>query len=59
MRSLPEHTVDCWVSAAVLAQYPEALLWAPTQRGPDNWDMAFEAAGAHFVPRKLSLALGR
>jgi hypothetical protein len=45
MRSLPEHTVDCWVSAAVLAQYPEALLWAPTQRGSDNWDIAFESLG--------------
>jgi hypothetical protein len=45
MRSLPEHTVDCWVSAAVLAQLPGALLWAPTQRGLDNWDVAFEAFG--------------
>jgi hypothetical protein len=45
MRSIPEHTVDCWVSAAVLAQYPEALLWAPTQRGTDNWDVAFEVFG--------------
>ena len=46
MRSLPEHTVDCWVSAAVLAEYPEALLWAPTQHGPDNWDIAFEETGS-------------
>jgi hypothetical protein len=45
MRSLPEHTVDCWVSAAVLAQLPGALLWAPTQRGFDNWDVAFEVFG--------------
>jgi hypothetical protein len=50
MRSLPEHTVDCWVSAAVLARYPEALLWAPTQRGTDNWDMAFELGpGKAFI----------
>ena len=50
MRSLPEHTVDCWVSAAVLAQHPEALLWAPTQRGTDNWDVAFELGpGKAFI----------
>lgn len=45
VRSLPEHTVDCWVSSAVIASNPDAMLWAPTQRGPDNWDMAFQALG--------------
>jgi hypothetical protein len=43
--SLPEHTVDCWVSAAIIARYPEALLWAPTQRSAGNWDLAFQRAG--------------
>lgn len=45
VRSLPEHTVDCWVSSALLTWNPEALLWAPTQRGSDNWDMAFRELG--------------
>ncbi len=45
MRSLPEHTVDCWVSSALLAWDSEVLLWAPTQRGSDNWDMAFRELG--------------
>jgi hypothetical protein len=60
-RSLPEHTVDCWVSAAVLAHLPEALLWAPTQRGQDNWDMAFREAGpgrAFIVEDKATIAHG-
>lgn len=49
-RSLPEHTVDCWVSAAVAADYPDALLWAPTQRGYDNWDIAFgHSPGKAFI----------
>lgn len=46
IRSLPEHTVDCWVAFAVIARYPEALLWAPTQRDAYNWDMAFRELGA-------------
>lgn len=41
-RSLPEHTVDCWVTADVLARFPDSQLWAPTQRGSDNWDAAFQ-----------------
>ncbi|MEU8075930.1 hypothetical protein AB0B31_10810 [Catellatospora citrea] len=40
-RSLPEHTVDCWVAAEVLERLPDAQLWAPTQVGSDNWDTAF------------------
>ncbi len=45
-RTLPEHTVDCWVSAEVLTSFPNALLWAPTQRGADNWDTAFATYGS-------------
>lgn len=40
-RSLPEHTVDCWVAAAIITYYPDAFVWAPTQLGDDNWDVAF------------------
>lgn len=39
--SLPEHTVDCWVGSAITDAIPDALYWAPTQRGLDNWDEAF------------------
>jgi hypothetical protein len=38
--SLPERTVDSWVSAYLAATFPNVLMWAPTQRLPDNWDMA-------------------
>jgi hypothetical protein len=41
--SLLKHTVDCWVSAAIVDAYPDAWIWVPTQRRPNNWDMAFEA----------------
>ena len=39
---MPEHTVDCWMAAAVIARFPQALIWAPTQQVRDrNWDVAF------------------
>lgn len=39
---MPEHTVDCWMAAAVIARFPQALIWAPTQQVVDrNWDVAF------------------
>ncbi len=38
-RSLPERTVDAWVSAVVCRQFPNALVWGPTQVVQDeNWD---------------------
>jgi len=38
-RSLPERTVDAWVAAYVSHRFPNALIWAPTQRLSDpNWD---------------------
>ncbi|MEU8078790.1 hypothetical protein AB0B31_25545 [Catellatospora citrea] len=49
-RSLPEHTVDCWVSSAISGAIPDALIWAPTQRGSDNWDVAYaHSPGKSFV----------
>ena len=40
--SLPERTVDSWVSVRIAEAFPHALIWSPTQRLPDNWDMAAE-----------------
>ena len=37
-RSLPERTVDAWVSGEICSKFPGALLWAPTQAGWNNWD---------------------
>lgn len=42
-RSLPERTVDIWVVSQLIDIFPGVLLWAPTQRKPDNWDL-----GAHL-----------
>jgi hypothetical protein len=44
-RTLPEHTVDIWLAHAILTRFPRALLWAPTQSRPDNWDQALAVAG--------------
>ncbi|MEV4511368.1 hypothetical protein AB0K00_20625 [Dactylosporangium sp. NPDC049525] len=30
------------MAADVLGRFPDAQLWAPTQRGSDNWDTAFQ-----------------
>src|ERR1035437_2908632 len=40
MVSIPEHTVDCWVSIYLAEALPNIELWAPTPMGPDNWDIA-------------------
>jgi hypothetical protein len=38
-RSLPERTVDAWVSSAVCATFPHARIWGPTQNIEEtNWD---------------------
>lgn len=38
-RSLPERTVDAWVSIALCAAFPHSLIWAPTQNMVEaNWD---------------------
>lgn len=38
-RSLPERTVDAWVTSAIVARVPQARIWAPTQVPEDsNWD---------------------
>jgi len=38
-RSLPERTVDAWVSSAVCAAFPRARIWGPTQNiEQTNWD---------------------
>jgi len=62
-RSLPERTVDAWVSSAVCATFPHARIWGPTQNILEtNWDYGlslgdgkifiFEDKGTTAVPRK-------
>jgi hypothetical protein len=38
--SLPERTVDAWVTAYIVGRVPAALLWAPTQRQDPDYDIA-------------------
>lgn len=39
VRSMPERTVDAWVSAAIFGAFPAARIWAPTQNDlGSNWD---------------------
>lgn len=62
-RSLPERTVDAWVSSAISATFPRARIWGPTQNIEEtNWDYGlslgggkifiFEDKGTTAVPRK-------
>src|SRR4051794_15734559 len=37
-RILPERTVEAWATAYIVRWFPSALLWAPTQGDPLNWD---------------------
>jgi hypothetical protein len=38
-RSLPERTVDAWVSTAICSAFPHAQIWGPTQAlDATNWD---------------------
>jgi hypothetical protein len=37
-RILPERTVEAWATAYIVRWFPTALLWAPTQGDPLNWD---------------------
>ena len=38
-RSLPERTVDAWVSTAICSTFPHAQIWGPTQAlDATNWD---------------------
>lgn len=39
-RSLPERTVDAWVTAAIVRRFANARLWCPTQNAVENWDEA-------------------
>jgi hypothetical protein len=43
-RILPERTVEAW-STAYVRWFPTALLWAPTQADPLNWDAAVGLLG--------------
>lgn len=43
-RSLPERTVDAYLSIAVAARFPEAGIWDPTNT-PGMWDATVMAAG--------------
>lgn len=67
-RSLPERTVDAWVSSATCAAFPHARIWAPTQNIEEaNWDYGlslgngklfiFEDKGTTTVQRTLKMPL--
>jgi hypothetical protein len=43
--SLPERTVDAWVTAYVTKCVPSALIWAPTQRHTPDYDIAASVPG--------------
>lgn len=43
--SLPERTVDAWVTAYVAKRSPDALIWAPTQRDTPDYDIASSLPG--------------
>jgi hypothetical protein len=43
--SLPERTVDAWVTAYVVEQVADALLWTPTQRQSPDYDLAGSLPG--------------
>jgi hypothetical protein len=43
--SLPERTVDAWVTAYVARRVPDGLLWAPTQRQARDYDIASSLPG--------------
>jgi hypothetical protein len=43
--SLPERTVDAWVTAYVAKRVPDALLWAPTQQQIPDYDIASSLPG--------------
>jgi len=62
-RSLPERTVDAWVSTAICSRFPHARIWGPTQNIEEtNWDyglslgdgklLIFEDKGTTGVARK-------
>jgi hypothetical protein len=63
LRSLPERTVDAWVSSAVCTAFPHARIWGPTQNMEEaNWDyglslgdgkiLVFEDKGTTPVQRR-------
>jgi hypothetical protein len=43
--SLPERTVDAWVTAYLAKRLPDVLLWAPTQRQIPDYDVATSLPG--------------
>jgi hypothetical protein len=45
MISLPERTVDAWVTAYVVSRVPNAWLWAPTQQNSPDYDLAASLPG--------------
>ena len=47
-RILPERTVEAWTTAYITRWFPTALLWAPTQSDPLNWDAAVGLAGHRY-----------
>lgn len=48
-RSLPERTVDAWVTLAIGAEFPRAQIWAPTQVPKDaNWDFGIQLGSGNI-----------
>lgn len=43
--SLPERTLEAWVSIVVARRFPNARIWAPTAASTDDWDVAADVAG--------------
>lgn len=61
-RSLPERTVDAWVCAYIVQRFPNALVWAPTQRElGSNWDMgaALGNGKVFILENKATTAVSR
>lgn len=48
-RSIPERTVDAWVTTAVHESFPGARIWAPTQNDKSNWDTGVGIAGKALI----------
>jgi hypothetical protein len=43
--SLPERTLEAWVSIVVARRFPHAQIWAPTAADTDDWDVAADVNG--------------
>ena len=58
-RILPERTVEAWTTAYIVRWFPTALLWAPTQADPLNWDGAVGLPGRRYFVLEYKGVEGR